>query len=61
MSAAGRVQTSMLSVYDGQRCVGFVMNRGRQGFEAIGKDEQSLGHFDNKQEAIVRVLNEGVS
>jgi hypothetical protein len=58
MSAAGRAQTSLLTVYDGQRCVGFVMNRGKQGYEAIDAHEQSLGYFPHQQEAIIAVLNE---
>jgi hypothetical protein len=33
----------MVSIYDGQRCVGFVLARGRSGFEAFDAGERSLG------------------
>jgi len=33
----------MLSVYDGRQCIGFVLARGRSGFEAFDADEKSLG------------------
>ena len=51
-------RTSMLSVYDGRTCRGFVMDRSRQGFEAIDHNNQSLGFFDHQQEAILALLNE---
>jgi hypothetical protein len=50
MSSGTRL-TSMLSVYDGQRCVGFVMHRGKCGFEAIDDADKSLGHFQTQHEA----------
>jgi hypothetical protein len=42
---------SMLSVYDGQQCQGFVLNRGRDGFEAFSFNGQSIGKFKSQQEA----------
>jgi hypothetical protein len=36
---------SMLSVYDGRACVGFLLNRGRSGVEAFTADERSLGLY----------------
>jgi hypothetical protein len=37
--------TSLLSVYDGRRCIVFVLARGKAGFEAFDRDEQSRGLF----------------
>jgi hypothetical protein len=46
----------LLSVYDGQTCVGFVLDRGRAGYEAFGADaEQSLGVFETREAAIESV------
>jgi hypothetical protein len=30
-------------IYDGRECLGFVLSRGRSGFEAFDRDEHSLG------------------
>jgi hypothetical protein len=30
---------------DGRRCLGFILARGKLGFEAMDRDEQSLGLF----------------
>ena len=35
----------MQSVYDGRECVGFIVSRGRLGYEAYTADERSLGLF----------------
>jgi hypothetical protein len=35
MSAPNPATTSMVSVYDGQRCIGHVLGRGCSGFEAF--------------------------
>jgi hypothetical protein len=44
-------KSPMLSVYDGQICCGFVLNRGRDGFEAFSFNGKSIGTFPNQQEA----------
>jgi hypothetical protein len=44
--------TPMLSVYDGRRCIGFVVKRGRSGFEALTVGERSLGLFATRDAAI---------
>jgi hypothetical protein len=44
--------TPLLSVYDGRSCIGFVLARGRRGFEAFTAGEQSLGMFDTRDAAI---------
>ncbi len=40
-----------LSVYDGSRCIGFLMPRGRQGIEAFDADDRSLGLFLTQKSA----------
>jgi hypothetical protein len=42
----------MLSVYDGQRCIGFVLSRGKLGFELFDAAERSHGLFRTQQEAV---------
>jgi hypothetical protein len=32
-------------VYDGRECLGFILSRGRSGFEAFDREERSLGFF----------------
>ena len=44
--------TRMQSVYvDGSVCVGFIFERGRQGFEAFDADTRSLGLFPTQKAA----------
>jgi hypothetical protein len=43
---------TLLSVYDDRHCIGFVLSRGKAGFEAFGYDEQSTGLFRTQQDAI---------
>jgi hypothetical protein len=38
-------------VYDGRACLGFILARGRAGFEAFTADEQSLGLFKTQAQA----------
>jgi hypothetical protein len=42
----------MVSVYDGQKCLGFIFNRGCRGFEAFDADEHSLGVFRDQRDAL---------
>ena len=44
-------QSAMLSVYDGQRCLGHIVKRGKRGFEAFDLDDKSLGTFPTDHEA----------
>jgi hypothetical protein len=39
------IQSPLSYIYDGQRCLGFVLKRGRLGFEALSREENSLGVF----------------
>jgi hypothetical protein len=41
-----------VSVYDGRTCLGFVLNRGKLGFEALHPDQHSLGVFPTQREAV---------
>jgi hypothetical protein len=45
----------MVCVYDGRRCVGFVLAVGREGFEACDADGASLGKFPNMRDAAAAV------
>jgi hypothetical protein len=44
-------QSAMLSVYEGQRCLGHIVKRGARGFEAFDLDDNSLGVFPTDHEA----------
>jgi hypothetical protein len=37
--------TPLSYVYDGRACLGFVISRGRAGFEAFDREERSLGLY----------------
>jgi hypothetical protein len=41
----------MAYVYDGRDCLGFILTRGKLGFEAFTRDEHSLGMFKTQREA----------
>jgi hypothetical protein len=41
----------MVSVYDGQVCLGFVLARGCKGHEAFDAKERSLGLYPNQRDA----------
>jgi hypothetical protein len=43
--------TSLSYVYDGRRCIGHVIGRGKIGFEAFSTDDKSLGLFPSMKEA----------
>jgi len=43
--------STMLCVTDGRRCAGFLINRGKAGWEAYSANEISLGVFSNMAEA----------
>jgi hypothetical protein len=40
-----------VSVYNDKTCIGFIINRGRAGFEAYDRDENSLGTFASEKDA----------
>jgi hypothetical protein len=41
----------------GDRCIGFLLHRGRQGVEVFTRETQSVGCFPNEREAIGALLN----
>jgi hypothetical protein len=46
---------TMLSVYDGRTCIGFLLSRGKLGHEAFDADEHSLGVFPSMKLAFCAV------
>jgi hypothetical protein len=46
----------MVAVYDGQRCLGHVLGRGKGGFEAFDVDNRSLGIFPSQREAAAAIM-----
>jgi hypothetical protein len=40
-----------VAVFDGCRCLGHIINRGREGFEAFDRGDRSLGIFENVKAA----------
>ena len=47
----------MVSVYDGRELAGFLLARGKLGFETFDRDERSLGIYPTQREA-ARALDE---
>jgi hypothetical protein len=41
----------MMIVLDGNRCLGFIIACGREGFEAIDADDRNVGKFRTANEA----------
>jgi hypothetical protein len=48
--------SGMVSVYSGRVCLGFVIERGREGFEAYDQQERSLGLFKTQEDAAAAVM-----
>jgi hypothetical protein len=46
-------------VYDGRECLGFILARGKLGFEAFTSDERSLGLFPTQREAADAISDNG--
>jgi hypothetical protein len=49
----------LLAVYDGQRCIGHIISRGKCGHEAFDVDDRSLGMFPDQASAVA-AINAGV-
>jgi hypothetical protein len=43
-------------VYDGRDCLGFILVRGKIGFEAFDRDERSLGLFPTTRAAATALM-----
>jgi hypothetical protein len=50
--------TPLTYVHDSRDCLGFILARGKLGFEAIDRDERSLGFFQTQREAATAVMRE---
>jgi hypothetical protein len=55
MTSKAMPTTGMLSVYNGQQCVGHLMRRGKCGVEAFGANDESLGIYPTQKEAMQAV------
>jgi hypothetical protein len=53
--------SSMIYVYDGRECVGFVLARGRKAHEALDREQRSLGLFKTAAAAANFVFNAAAS
>jgi hypothetical protein len=52
---------SLVSVYEGRLCCGFILARGKTGFEAFDPNDKSLGIFETQRQAAHALLvKEGV-
>jgi hypothetical protein len=54
-----RRNNSLLSVYDGQRCIGHVLARGKTGFEAFDAEERAIGIYATQREAANAIMERG--
>jgi hypothetical protein len=56
MTNVSRIEHSapMISIYDGRSCIGFVLARGRRGYESFDASEYSFGVFETKNERSTR-------
>jgi hypothetical protein len=66
ITAQGKVgmmnTTSALTyVTDGREAIGFVLKRGRSGFEAFSREKKSLGLFKTAPEAAKAVFDAGAN
>jgi hypothetical protein len=43
--------TPMSSIYDGRKCIGFILRRGKAGVEAFNLNQCSLGIFESDRAA----------
>jgi hypothetical protein len=51
MGASTHAASSWAAIYDGQHCIGHVINRGKSGWETFDTDDQSIGLFKTPAEA----------
>ena len=55
-AAPARTSAALASVYDGQRCCGFIVARGPAGFGAFDASERSLGIFETQLAAADAIM-----
>jgi hypothetical protein len=56
VSTAPSEARALVSIFAGQVCIGFVINRGATGFEAFSADEKSLGLSPTQREAAAAIM-----
>jgi hypothetical protein len=49
-------EPAMHRVFDGRRCCGHVLVRGKYGFESLDENDRSLGFFATRDEAATVLL-----
>jgi hypothetical protein len=49
-------EAPITSVFAGQVCIGFILARGKAGFEALTVDERSLGLCPTQHEAAAAIM-----
>jgi hypothetical protein len=50
-NSQSKISPTLLAVYDGRECAGFILARGKLGFEAFSADQKSLGLYPSQREA----------
>jgi hypothetical protein len=50
--------TPLTSVLINNRCVGYLISRGRDGLEAFDADDRSLGKFEQERDAVAAVMQQ---
>jgi hypothetical protein len=53
--STGNKLTSMVPVFNGPVCIGFVLARGRTGFESFDGDGNTVGMFAGQREAVAAI------
>jgi hypothetical protein len=56
MTVRTTAKPTMLSVYEGQIPIGFLLNRGRFGFEAFDSEKRSLGVYRTQREGAAAIM-----
>ena len=51
MSARSSDKSSVMSVYDGRCCIGFIIAHGRTSYESFDADQHSVGLFNDERDA----------
>jgi len=59
MSTTNSNSVRMLSVFDGRALRGFILSRGKLGFEAFDPDARSIGIFPTQREAANAIPGDG--
>jgi hypothetical protein len=51
MSVSPKAVSTWAAIYDGQRCIGHIFHRGKNGWEAFNADDETIGFFKSPAEA----------